>query len=138
MCCRDRRPRRSSANAIILSMHNVYNTRLIAIEVDDLHVDEILFSSIISNALDNAINSQSDLPFQRRHIKLMLKEQDEKLLLSVKNPFKDAPDFVDGIPMTDKKGHGYGTQSIRYMAEKLSGKCQFTIHGDMFILRVVI
>ena len=68
----------------------------------------------------------------------MLKNSDGRLLLSVKNLFKDMPAFVDGIPTTDKRGHGYGTQSIRYMTEKLGGKCQFSSQNDMFILRVVI
>ena len=68
----------------------------------------------------------------------MLKKFDGKLLLSVKNPFKDMPSFVDGIPSTDEKGHGYGTQSIRYMTDKLGGKCQFTVQNNLFVLRVVI
>ncbi|MBQ3527082.1 MAG: sensor histidine kinase [Clostridia bacterium] len=108
------------------------------VEIEDLSVDETLFSSIISNALDNAVDAQAVLLPPERHIKLMLKNQDGKLLLSVKNPFKDAPSFVDGYPVTDKKDHGYGTQSIRYMTERLSGKCRFSTQDNIFILRVVI
>lgn len=109
-----------------------------SVQLDTLHVDEILFSSIISNALDNALNAQTELPVSARQIKLMLKDADGKLLLSVKNPVKTAPVFVDGLPSTNKAGHGYGTQSIRYMTEKLGGKYQFTSEEDLFILRIVI
>lgn len=109
-----------------------------SVEIEDLPVDEILFSSIISNALDNALNAQTQLPAEERRIKLMLKDSDDKLLLSVKNTFKDVPVFVDGLPTTNKSGHGYGTQSIRYMTEKLGGKCQFAMQSNMFVLRVVI
>lgn len=108
------------------------------IELDDIYVDEILLSSIISNALDNAYNAQNKLPESQRQIKLMLKDTNGKLLLSVKNAFKEVPVFIDGIPISHKKGHGYGTQSIRYMTEKLGGKCQFSIQNDLFILRVII
>lgn len=108
------------------------------VDIEKLSVDEVLFSSIISNALDNALNAQTVLPEEERQIKLMLKDSDGKLLLSVKNPFKVKPVFVDGIPISDKKGHGYGTQSIRYLTEKLGGKCQFTLQNNTFILRIVL
>lgn len=108
------------------------------IELENLSVDEVLFSSIISNALDNALNAQSELFRKERMIKLMLKNSDGKLLLSVKNPYSKPPMFIDGLPISDKRDHGYGTQSIRYMTERLGGKCQFTLQNDMFVLRVVL
>ena len=108
------------------------------VEIETLAVDENLFASILSNALDNAINAQTALPTEQRCIKLMLKESDDKLLLSVKNPFKDRPVFADGIPLSNRDGHGYGTQSIWYMTERLGGKCQFSIQNDHFVLRVVL
>ena len=109
-----------------------------AVEIQEFSVDEVLFSSIVSNALENALNAQTDLPSAERQIKLMLKNSDGKLLLSVKNPFKEKPVFIDGLPISGRKGHGYGTQSIRYMTERLGGNCQFTIQNDLFVVRVVI
>ena len=108
------------------------------VEINELPVDEILFSSIISNALDNALNAQAEVPAADCRIKFMLKASDGKLLLSVKNPFKNAPVFIDGIPITTREGHGYGTQSILYMTEKLGGKCQFSIENNLFILRIIL
>jgi len=108
------------------------------VSLDELKIDEILFSSILSNALDNALNAQLELPPVNREIKLLLKISNGKLLLSVSNPFRKAPAFANGLPLTDKKGHGYGTQSIRYMTERLGGKCQFILQNDKFILRVII
>ena len=110
----------------------------VTIELDELTVDEIMFSSIISNALDNALNAQTELPPTDRKIKLMLKDSGGKLLLSVKNTFNGTPVFIDGLPTTNRKGHGYGTQSIRYVTEKLGGKCQFSTQDNIFILRVIL
>ena len=110
----------------------------VIVEIEDLFVDEILFSSIISNALENAMHAQDGLPVAKRFIKLMLKYDNDKLLLSVKNPFEEMPTFVDGVPITHRKGHGYGTQSILYLTEKLGGKYQFTLKDNIFIFRVVI
>lgn len=111
------------------------------LELDGLPVDEVMFSSILSNGLENALNAQLALPKEKRQIKLMLKQSDGRLLLSVKNPFAGPPphiDYVNHLPVTEKKGHGYGTQSILYLTEKLGGKCLFSVQDNMFILRVVL
>ena len=64
--------------------------------------------------------------------------QHDKLLLSLKNTFRDSPVLVDGMPHTDRKGHGFGTQSIRYVVEKLHGNYLFAVQGDRFVLQIVI
>lgn len=108
------------------------------IAIDTLSIDEIAFSSILSNALDNAFNAQEDVPAAEKKIKLMLKESDGKLLLSVKNTYQKAPIFVEGLPISTAPGHGYGVQSIRYTTERLGGKCQFTVQDKYFVARVII
>lgn len=110
----------------------------VTVELDELSVDEIQFSSIISNAIDNALNAQAKLPVGSRQITLMIKDSEGKLLFSVKNPYKDAPVFANGLPITDEKNHGYGTKSICYITEKLGGKCQFAIQNELFVLRVIL
>ena len=109
-----------------------------SVELDELPVDEIMFASILSNAMDNALNAQKSLPRDVRCVKLMLKISDGKLLLSVKNPVAQPVSFSDGIPVSGKNGHGYGTQSIRYLTERLGGNCQFSLQDDTFILRVIL
>lgn len=110
------------------------------LEMDALSVDEILFASILSNALDNALNAQMALPEEKRQIKLLLKDSEGKLLLSVKNSYvgKITMDPASQRPLSEKEGHGYGTQSILYLTEKLGGKCQFTVQDNLFVLRIVL
>lgn len=108
------------------------------IELTEFGVDEILFSSILANALDNALNAQEGLPPHHRSIRLLLKNGSGKILLCVKNTFKEPPLFRDGIPASFREGHGYGVQSILYITEKLGGNGQFTIEDDWFVLRVVV
>ena len=81
--------------------------------------------------MDNALNAQKDLPDEKRKIKIMLKTQNDRTLLSVKNPFSTPPLFVDGMPVSKRKGHGYGTQSICYMTEKLGGDCRIKLTEAM-------
>lgn len=100
--------------------------------------DETILSTIISNALDNAINAQKDLPYNNRNIDFLLKERNGKMLLAIKNPFRKSPVFVDGTPVSQRKDHGYGTQSIIYLTEQLGGNCKFAIEDNKFVLMVVI
>lgn len=109
-----------------------------AIDIDAVLPDELMLSSIISNALDNALNAQLELPEKGRCIHVTLKNSGGKLLFSVKNPYRRAPLFVDGVPVSSQKGHGYGTQSICYLTERLGGNYQFSIQDDVFILRIIL
>ena len=110
------------------------------LDLAELTVDEVRFASIIANALDNALNAQQPLPQDQRQIKLTLKHDNDRLLLSVKNPFHGpSPLNPDNQhPVSTKEGHGYGTQSILYLTELLGGKCQFLVQENVFILRVVL
>jgi hypothetical protein len=105
------------------------------VEIDQLDTDEMLFSSILSNALDNALNAQKVLPDSRKNIKVMLKNMDGKLLLSVKNTILKAPVFADGLPVATRKGHGYGTQSIRYVTERIDDNDNVIGRGGSLSLR---
>lgn len=107
-------------------------------EIGDVQHDEIMLSSILSNALDNAYNAQMELPKSKRKIMLLFKHAKGKILLSVKNPFATRPVFVDGLPVAKRSGHGYGTKSIQYTTEKLGGNCQFTVQDELFVARIVL
>lgn len=108
------------------------------IELSQFNHDELQFSCILSNALDNALNAVKDSPIDQRIIKVMLKNSNGKTLLSVSNPYVKQPVFVDGMPVTDRQGHGYGTQSIVLMTERMNGNYQFLEQDGWFILRIVI
>ncbi len=108
------------------------------IELEELRCDELLLSTILSNALDNALNAQAELPEAQRYISLMLKTSGGKLLLSVKNPCANKPVVQDGVPVASQEGHGCGTKSIVYLTQKLGGNCQFLFQNGLFVLRVII
>lgn len=74
----------------------------------------------------------------RRKVTLDLHMQNDKLLLSIKNPYTNHIDMVDGIPQAKGEGHGLGTHSIKYITEKLNGNCQFLARDGEFALRVVL
>ena len=56
----------------------------------------------------------------------------------VKNTFAEKPRFADGLPVAAKAGHGFGTQSIRFVTEKLHGSCRFSVENDLFVLQIIL
>ena len=107
-------------------------------EVRIMRHDMRLLLGNLSVCLENGDKAQLSLPVAQRRILLLLKQQNGRILLSVKNPFLKKPQFADGLPLSERKGHGYGTQSIRYLTERMGGNCQFTTENDQFVLQVVI
>ena len=105
---------------------------------ETLAVSDVDMTAILSNALENAIHAVLKLPEARREIKLDMRLNEEKLLISLKNTYADKPDFMNGLPYTSEAGHGFGTKSIWYVAEKLNGSCQFSVTDTYFILRVIL
>lgn len=105
---------------------------------ESLSVSDVDLTSILSNALENAVHAVIPLDEENRHIELDMRMNEDKLLISLKNTFAEKPELIDGIPQSRKAGHGFGTQSICYVTEKLKGNCQFTVKDDWFILRVVM
>ena len=105
---------------------------------DKMPFSDVDFTSILSNGLENAINAVSELNPEDRVITLDLRMNEDKLLLSVKNPYARKFEMVNGIPQARDSGHGLGTQSIKYITEKLKGNCQFVKKDGQFVLRVVL
>ena len=108
------------------------------VELAELKVDINMFASILSNSLDNALNAQKNLAESSQKVNLLLKTANGKLLLSVENPISKKPIFENGLPVSNKEGHGYGTQSICYTTERLNGKYQFSVQANTFITKIII
>lgn len=105
---------------------------------ENVHVADVDLFSVLSNALDNAIVAASAAPQGKRFVDLDLRYEDGQLLLLVSNTFDRPPRMVDGMPVTQHAGHGFGTKSIKLAVERMNGNCQFRIHGGRFELRAVM
>lgn len=130
-------------NLILSSYEKSINENEITLDLsiqipDQLPISDIDLTSILSNGIENAIHAVSELAPERRMIDISIQEQDTKLLISIKNMIDHKVEMVDHMPTTSKLGHGLGTQSIRYITEKLGGNCQFLLKEDLFILQVVL
>ncbi|MDO4284849.1 MAG: GHKL domain-containing protein [Eubacteriales bacterium] len=99
-------------------------------------------SALFGNALDNAIESVKKISDpEKRLIHLSVSKQKNFVRIRVENCFEGEIRFENGIPVTSKKDkafHGFGTRSIRRIAEKYGGSMTIDTRGDWFELRVLL
>ncbi len=76
-------------------------------------VDENNLAILLCNLLENALQASYKQPEGQRAVKVIARTTDKQLLLSVANRF-DAPVPLgeDGLPVTDRNGHGLGMRSL--------------------------
>lgn len=103
-----------------------------------LPCSDMELTAILSNGLENAIHAAAKAEPENRKIDLEMHLNGAKLLISLKNTYAEEPVFVDGFPTATEPGHGFGTQSIRYVAEKRNGDCRFLTREGWFILQVIL
>ena len=134
-------------NEMVNSVLSTYNTRFEEQKIhweaqvaigEKISCSEMMFCAILSNVLENAMHAVQKLPEEKRRIELSLSEKAGHLLLMVKNPVQTPPVFTDGIPVTERSGHGLGSRSIVYYVESLHGQYQFRMEEGDFAVRIIL
>lgn len=103
-------------------------------------VDEIDLCSVISNAVDNAVNACTKLSGGEKKIEIVTEYTDGRLSVTVKNPIEHEPVLdAEGFPVFEKtEGHGYGLLSMQHIAQKYGGMIKILVDGGMFTLVAVM
>lgn len=105
---------------------------------DTLPIDERELAIVLANALDNAIQANIQLPYKQREICCKMVAT-PSVMLELSNPFDGKVTFDDqGLPATQKEGHGLGVQSISAFCRKSGAVCQFEVVDGWFRLRLVL
>ncbi len=96
--------------------------------------------TLLSNGLENAINSTLKEDSHRsREIILNCKLQKKNLLIVLSNTYYGKEiEIKNGLPQTNKEGHGYGAKSIAILVDKYKGYYSFSVEENLFILNVLI
>lgn len=63
-------------------------------------------------------------------------EKEGKLFLQITNSYRGKVHFENGLPVSDRKHHGIGVQSICAIVERYQGIYSFQTKGEEFILRL--
>ena len=94
---------------------------------------------MMSNGLENAINTVSGLPDSaERRIDLFFDVKQNNLLIEIKNPYTDEISIRNGLPMAQNGEIRYGCRSIQSIAVRRNGNCIFDAANGTFILRIAI
>ncbi len=97
--------------------------------------------SILSNALQNALEESESLPKEKREVSLQMKYNKDYLIFRLKNRCREGLLVEKGtIPPSIKKdkGHGYGLGSIKETAVSLGGDMICYTENSCFILDVMV
>ncbi len=96
--------------------------------------------SLFGNIIDNAIEAIQKLDDpEQKVISLICTERNGCPIIEESNYFAGNLQLVDGLPSTGKEDaarHGFGTKSIRYIAEQYGGKLEIKTQDNMFFLQV--
>ncbi len=94
--------------------------------------------SLLANGLENAMHAVGELEKPHRTVSLYCGIRHNKLLIEIKNPYGGKIVMRDGLPVSSRKGHGYGCRNIRTITEQRRGLCSFDAAEGVFTLRVVL
>lgn len=139
-------------NEMMNSVISIYHTRFKENDIifylniaigQSLPCPDIAICTILSNALENSMHALNhmdaeEITAKKKWVRLTASQKAKHLLLHIENPVLRIPKFVDGIPTSNEAGHGFGVKSIVYYVKQLNGQCQFSISGNLFILRIII
>lgn len=103
-------------------------------------INEIDLYTLFGNALDNAIEATLQLSQGKRVIILHIYKMGEMTKIELSNSCVVAPQFVNGLPKTtkeDERAHGFGTKSIKQIAEKYGGFINMAYDDGRYILKIL-
>lgn len=101
-----------------------------------LPVDSGALSIAVANALENAIHAAAKCP--KGTGKIWVKGiMHPTLMIEIANTYHTQPSFdKNGLPVTDRQGHGLGIRSIAAFCKQSNAACQFSAAQGIFKLHI--
>ena len=96
--------------------------------------------SIFGNAIDNAIESVSQLPVEKRIIHITQNRNKNILNILIQNYYSNKLEFINGEIQTTKNDdgyHGFGVKSIKMLVEKYGGTLTISAKQNIFALSML-
>ena len=106
---------------------------------EDYGMEELDICSLLSNILDNAIESAKKCPEEKRYIDFEMVEEGDGYVIRCENSYVESPVMNQGQYISSKKNaenHGYGVGIIRRLAKKYSGRARISHEMGIFIVEV--
>lgn len=95
--------------------------------------------ALLSNAFENAIHACLHIiEHHKRTIRLRIFSKNNKLCIDIQNSYAVEPVFQNGLPVSNKNDHGFGTKSMIHIVEKYGGIYRFSTNNHLFIFQATI
>ena len=117
-----------------------FKLRAKAVVPKHLPMEETDLTSLVANALENAVEAQVHVEEGKRKVRVEITYDGRKLKLFTQNPVSAPASFdTNGLPISTRQVQsGIGTAQIKSIAEKYSGASSFTQEGGDFIVKAVM
>lgn len=103
-----------------------------------LTLSETELCTLLSNGIENAIYAASRCDADNRWIEIDFNTRKNNLLISISNPYIDEVVIKDGLPVSDRPGHGLGVKSVSSIAARHNGMYSFDAADGVFTMRVIL
>lgn len=104
-----------------------------------LPVEASELAIVLANAIENAIHACLRVSENRKRLIKIKVVSTPQFALEVANSYEGTVEFDEnGIPISDKLGHGLGTKSISAFADKYDGIIEYHADSTMFRLRLLV
>lgn len=104
---------------------------------DPLPTNESELATVFANAIENAIHACEKLEPQKRYIEVTVLTE-PCFMLQVRNSFDGVISFDrNGVPLSPKMGHGFGTRSIVTFCEMNNAFYEFKTDDKDFFMKIV-
>lgn len=105
-------------------------------------VDDSDYCIILSNLLDNAIESAIRDMVNKRYIKFIMKSINNMLIIKIRNNMLIRPNSIESNKFDtlkiDKKHHGIGLESVKHSVNKYDGNIKFNLGEDYFEVQIML
>ncbi len=117
-----------------------FKLRAKAVVPERFPMEETDLTSLVANALENAVEAQSGIDEGKRSLQVEIIFDGRKLRLFTKNPCSVPTSFNEnGLPVSTREVQsGIGTAQIRSIAEKYGGVASFIQEDNNFIVKAVM
>lgn len=106
---------------------------------DNLNVDALEFSMVVSNLMENAIQACLKLTDGAKLYLYFTCQSVGRLLLELENPCtEDTVLDENGYPVAHEEGHGIGSKSVIAFTKKYDGELQYKIENGVFRVRLLV
>ena len=105
----------------------------------DLPMKESDYCVVLSNLLENALRAVKNLSEERRKVTVISSLLSETIIgLSVDNPYSGRIRFrKNGLPRSDREGHGIGLTSVMNTVKRYDGSMNITAEKNIFSVDIV-